>query len=256
MGGSGGRTVAISLCPFTYSSVPSFSRTDIAMMPETLSAVSSCKSTRQAILDAAGELFARKGLGGTGIREIVKEAGTSLSSVNYHFTNKEGLYRACIRHITEEKLDLPGLFGILDTGAYTTPQQVSDVMAYMMHRCLLALLGPGVPAWYGTLMVRSRMELHAGSPRALMRQEAPQKLRTFVLDHVPGVSEAIVRYWYINVMAQLQYYILEREAVLIAFGMARYDEAFLTDTACYMAESMTQILGLPVPDHTAVARRR
>ncbi|WP_300666945.1 TetR/AcrR family transcriptional regulator [Desulfoluna sp.] len=224
-------------------------------MPETLSDRSSCKSTRQAILDAAGELFARKGLGGTGIREIVKEAGTSLSSVNYHFTNKEGLYLACLRHIMDEKLDLPGLFGILDSGTYSTLQQVSDAMGYMMHRCLRALLGPGVPGWYGTLMVRSRMELHPKSSRALMRLEEPQKLRHFVRDHVPGLSEAFVQYWYINVMAQLQYYILEREAVLIAFDLTQYDEAFLNGTACYMAESMTQILGLPVPDHRAVARR-
>jgi len=224
-------------------------------MPEKVSDVSSFKSTRQAILDAAGELFARKGLDGTGIREIVKEAGTSLSSVNYHFTNKEGLYLACIRHIMEEKLNLPGLFSSLDTGAYVTSQQVSDVMGYMIHRCLLALLGPGVPEWYGILMVRSRMDMHPKSARALMRLEEPQKLRTFVLEHVPGVSESFVQYWYINVMAQVQFYIMEREAVLIAFDLARYDEAFLNETACYMAESMTQILGLPAPDQRAVARR-
>ncbi|BCS98395.1 TetR family transcriptional regulator [Desulfoluna limicola] len=224
-------------------------------MPETFPDISSCKSTRQAILDAAGQLFAHKGLGGTGIREIVKQAGTSLSSVNYHFTNKEGLYLACIRHIMDEKLDFPGLFSILDMGPYTTPQQVSDVLGYMMHRCLMALLGPGVPEWYGTLMVRSRMELHPKSSRALMRLEEPQKLRTFVLDHVPGLNEAFVQYWYVNVMAQVQYYILEREAVLIAFDITLYDEAFLNATACYMAESMTQILGLPVPDHGEVARR-
>lgn len=223
-------------------------------MPETSSDLSSCKSTRQAILDAAGELFARKGLGGTGIREIVKEAGTSLSSVNYHFKNKEGLYLACIRHVMDEKLDLPGLFGILTHGEYTTPQQVSDVLGFMMRRCLLALLGPGVPGWYGTLMVRSRMELHPKSARALMRLEEPQKVRTFVLEHVPGLSESFVQYWYITVMAQLQYYILEREAVLISFDMTTYDEPFLHETACYMAESMTQILGLPAPDHGAARR--
>ncbi|SCY72043.1 transcriptional regulator, TetR family [Desulfoluna spongiiphila] len=226
-----------------------------AIMPEKVPDMLPFKSTRQAIIDAAGSLFARKGLDGTGIREIVKEAGTSLSSVNYHFTNKKGLYLACIRHIMEEKLDLPGLFGTLDTGVYATTQQVADMMGYMIHRCLLALLGPGVPEWYGILMVRSRLDLHPKSSRALMRLEEPQKLRSFVLEHVPGLSESFVQYWYVNVMAQVQYYIMEREAVLIAFDLPRYDEAFLTDTACYMAESMTQILGLPAPDHRAVARR-
>lgn len=226
-----------------------------AAMPEKGPVMLPFKSTRQVIIDAAGALFARKGLDGTGIREIVKEAGTSLSSVNYHFTNKEGLYLACIRHIMEEKLDLPGLFGTLDTGEYTTPQQVSDVMGYMMHRCLLALLGPGVPEWYGILMVRSRMDLHPKSSRALMRLEEPQKLRTFVREHVPGVGDSFVQYWYVSVMAQIQYYIMEREAVLMAFDLPGYDKPFLTATASYMAESMTQVLGLPAPDHREVARR-
>ena len=225
------------------------------MMSECFPRTLAAKSTRQALLNASGALFAKKGLGGTGIREIVREAGTSLSSVNYHFTNKEGLYLACIRHIINEKLDLPSLFGLLSKGHYDTAQQVSNVLAYMMHHCLQALLGPGVPEWYGILMVRSRMELHPKSSRVLMQMDEPQVLRAFVLDHVPGLSETFVARWYVSVMAQLQYYILEREAVLIAFDITTYDDGFLNATACYMADSMTRNLGLPAPDHGAFSRR-
>jgi AcrR family transcriptional regulator len=48
---------------------------------------------RQAILDAATELFADRGLKGAPIHEIAASAGTHKTTVLYHFGNKETLYR-------------------------------------------------------------------------------------------------------------------------------------------------------------------
>jgi AcrR family transcriptional regulator len=53
-------------------------------------------STKERILEAAERLFARKGYGGTGLREIVKEAGVSVAMVNYHFGSKEALLEAVL----------------------------------------------------------------------------------------------------------------------------------------------------------------
>ena len=49
--------------------------------------------TRDAILDAAGTLFADRGYRDTSIREICSEADANIAAVNYHFGNKAGLYR-------------------------------------------------------------------------------------------------------------------------------------------------------------------
>jgi AcrR family transcriptional regulator len=50
------------------------------------------RNTKEKILSVAHDLFARKGFDGVSIRDICKEADVNVSSVNYHFENKLGLY--------------------------------------------------------------------------------------------------------------------------------------------------------------------
>jgi TetR/AcrR family transcriptional regulator, regulator of cefoperazone and chloramphenicol sensitivity len=48
---------------------------------------------KRKILQAAVEIFAERGYDRTTIREIVARAGAGLGAVNYHFRDKQGLYR-------------------------------------------------------------------------------------------------------------------------------------------------------------------
>ncbi len=52
------------------------------------------KSTKEAILDTALELFALQGYDATSTRQIAQKSGANLSAISYHFGSKEGLYRA------------------------------------------------------------------------------------------------------------------------------------------------------------------
>jgi AcrR family transcriptional regulator len=52
---------------------------------------------RQAIVDAAMPLFARKGFGGTTTKEIARAAGVSEALVFQHFPSKAALYQAILR---------------------------------------------------------------------------------------------------------------------------------------------------------------
>ncbi|MGA9754367.1 MAG: TetR family transcriptional regulator, partial [Desulfobaccales bacterium] len=52
--------------------------------------------TRQRLLEAAGEVFAKKGFRNTTIREICRRARANLAAVNYHFGDKERLYLAVL----------------------------------------------------------------------------------------------------------------------------------------------------------------
>ena len=54
------------------------------------------KDTKQKILDAAEELFAREGYAATSLRKVTDLAGVNLAGVNYHFGSKEGLLEAVI----------------------------------------------------------------------------------------------------------------------------------------------------------------
>lgn len=58
---------------------------------------SGATDTKTRILDAAGRLFAEKGLEGVSLRAVTAEAGVNLAAVNYHFGSKEALLRELVR---------------------------------------------------------------------------------------------------------------------------------------------------------------
>lgn len=59
-------------------------------------------STQQRLLDAALELFSRKGYAATSVRELVETAGVTKPVLYYYFRNKEDIYLALIQNGLEE----------------------------------------------------------------------------------------------------------------------------------------------------------
>ena len=57
--------------------------------------------TRDALLDAAEELFAERGFDGTSLRAVTRYAGANLAAVHYHFGSKEELVQAVLRRRLE-----------------------------------------------------------------------------------------------------------------------------------------------------------
>lgn len=103
-------------------------------------------STRERILDAALNIFSRKGYYDTRIDEIVDEAHTSKGSIYFHFPNKERLFIALVdqfadvleRNVTEAIEQTPpgmqrvqvALEEVLDTfGKYRRPAKILLVQA-------------------------------------------------------------------------------------------------------------------------------
>jgi len=54
------------------------------------------ESTRERILDVAEVLFAERGLAGTAVRDIAREAGLTAPSLYNHFDGKQALYEAVL----------------------------------------------------------------------------------------------------------------------------------------------------------------
>src|SRR6266566_7215778 len=59
---------------------------------------SSQDTTRQRLLEAAGQVFADQGYRQATVRDICARADANVASINYHFGDKEKLYSAAVRY--------------------------------------------------------------------------------------------------------------------------------------------------------------
>ncbi|MGD0077896.1 MAG: helix-turn-helix domain-containing protein, partial [Sedimentisphaerales bacterium] len=74
------------------------SNAENTLHPSKADASGELSETRERLLEAAEELFARQGFDGTSIRELVTRAGCkNISAVNYYFGDKQELYEELFR---------------------------------------------------------------------------------------------------------------------------------------------------------------
>jgi AcrR family transcriptional regulator len=55
--------------------------------------------TKERILEAAGHIFGSRGYRSATVREIARAAQANVAAINYHFRDKEGLYRAVLEDL-------------------------------------------------------------------------------------------------------------------------------------------------------------
>ena len=60
-------------------------------------------TTREALLDAAADLFSERGYQGVGIREIVDRAQANIAAIKYYFGSKSDLYVEAVRRTMERQ---------------------------------------------------------------------------------------------------------------------------------------------------------
>lgn len=103
------------------------------------------KSTHTRILNAAEELFARKGYHATSIRVLTEHAGVNLAAANYHFGTKEALLKEVIRRRLEPLNDvrLARLNGLVSRPA------LPDA-SLSVHDIFLAFVEPTLLFWEKT----------------------------------------------------------------------------------------------------------
>ncbi|MDY7092293.1 MAG: TetR/AcrR family transcriptional regulator [Acidobacteriota bacterium] len=99
--------------------------------------------TKTALLDAAEEVFAQKGVEGGSLRAITERAGANLAAVNYHFGSKEGLVRAVFERrivpMNRERLDR---LDRLEEGAGDRPLAMAEIVGAFVDPVLHMAVGP------------------------------------------------------------------------------------------------------------------
>lgn len=158
--------------------------------------------TRQRLLEAAGEVFAEHGYRLATVQEICRRADANIAAVNYHFSDKEQLYRAVLRYAEEEcGSDEPEE---LPAGASPEEKLRAHVEWFLYH-----LLDDGRPAWHGRLIAREMIEPTAALDELVEGHmgETMQRLRAIVRELLgPDASEDDVRACCFSIKGQCLFY--------------------------------------------------
>lgn len=137
--------------------------------------------TRKRILEAAAVVFAEHGFAATTIRIICSRAQVNLAAVNYHFGNKEGLYREVLRYVRQCAYDrYPLTYGLTDDA---TPEQ----RLHAFIRSFLLRTSGDVPnLGFGTLIMRELVE-----PTTALDMLVDEGIRS-MFGHLVAIVRAIV----------------------------------------------------------------
>src|SRR5271170_3559202 len=101
-------------------------------------------ATRQHLLAAAGEVFAEVGFRAATVREICERAGANIAAVNYHFGDKERLYRAVLQETYQAAVGkYPADYGLRDDAT------AEERLRAFVHSLLLRIFSDGPSAQHG-----------------------------------------------------------------------------------------------------------
>jgi len=122
---------------------PESTTNERACCPEEGALSERAKARREAILDAARELFLEKGYGATTLAEVVARSGGSLSTLYGLFGNKRGLFEAILRDFADSILAPLCVEGVSDD-----PERGLKAVG---RRYLTAVLEPKAVSWWRTV---------------------------------------------------------------------------------------------------------
>ncbi|MBA3962975.1 MAG: CerR family C-terminal domain-containing protein [Chthoniobacterales bacterium] len=143
--------------------------------------------TQTALLEAAGEIFARRGYEAATVAEITKAARANVASVNYHFGDKLALYIAVVRH------SLPPTDVALAPETATKQSPEKQFTAFVIE-FVRTLIGEGRPSWCSRLMAREIAQPTPALPEVIRQVMQPRydRLRAIIGDYL-GESPASER---------------------------------------------------------------
>jgi AcrR family transcriptional regulator len=179
--------------------------------------------TRKKILESAAVVFAEHGFAATTIRLICGRAQVNLAAVNYHFGNKEGLYREVLRYARQCAYDrYPPTCGLTDDA---TPEQ--RLHAFIIS-FLLRTSGDERNLGFGTLVMRELVE--PTTALDMLVDEGIRSLFGQLVDIVrtlmgDGVEEGLVLACARSIISQCLFFLFSRPVISRMAPEQKFDHA-------------------------------
>jgi len=208
--------------------------------------------TKLALIRAAGELFAQRGVEGTGIRMIARKAGVNLGCIHYHFGGKAALHRAALEYVLHHRITRQNAQITVPDSA--TDEEISALLRQLVRRRLAVAWGDGMPAWYAGLVTRSLADAPqddwAWVDERVFRPDFELFQRLIRLAR-PGQPERETRKVFYVFISQLVFYARHRARMGREMNREGPWEPLAEELADFIALSVTRTLGLPDPGSAA-----
>lgn len=157
------------------------------------SSAAESESTRDRILDVAEQLFARKGLAGTAVRDIARAAGLTAPSLYNYFEGKQALYEAVIARGVQPLFDLIGaVAGSAARGEDRTGEMLDGIMDHLashpdlarliQHEALTdgASLEQIAQGWLRPIVVRGLLAMQQNPDNVWSEEERPLAVAAWI----------------------------------------------------------------------------
>jgi AcrR family transcriptional regulator len=185
------------------------------------------------ILLAAGEIFAEKGYKNVTVREICARAGVNVAAINYHFGDKESLYREVVMRWEEEAFRKYPLEPVAPESA--SPE---ERLTIFVRSFLLRMLDKGRPSWFGKLVAREFIEPTAAL--AILVEDAIRPsylLLSSIIREIlgTGASEDDIRLCSASIVGQCLYFHNSRPVLNALYGPDNPEPADIERIAGHVA---------------------
>lgn len=205
--------------------------------------------TKQALILAAGELFAETGLDGASVRAIAEKVGANIAAINYHFGSKENLYTEALLHVIQECECHGAREALLHEEHFSTPERKAGLLRDLVRERFTSYFSPTRPQWYGRLVIRSMQDPTPSLEtvvKQLMFPEHEALVKVFQRVN-PALSDDAARLWAFSLIGQIGFYVFGESVILMVLNTRRYEPDFLEKAAAHVARTLIAAMALPLP---------
>jgi AcrR family transcriptional regulator len=189
-------------------------------------------ATRAHLLEAAAEVFAEVGFRTATVRQICEKAGANIAAVNYHFGDKEELYKAVLRDtFISAVAKYPADFGL------PPKANAEQRLRAFIHSFFLRLFSEGPSARHGKLMAREMIE--PTSALDIVVHEGIRSMSSVLLSIMNDLlgskaSDETKRLCAMSVVSQVLFYKHCRPVVTRMFPEMKFDAAALEQLTAHV----------------------
>ena len=213
-----------------------------------MASYSSGEQTRQALINAAGELAAELGFGNVTTRAIASAAGENVGSIHYHFGGKEQLFHAVLMEATRDMRKKP-FSEVLDElePVLDTREGQSRAIRALVRAKADSLFREDQPVWHCRVIyqvMRKASPLSAYLTEKIIGPSIEADHRLFRrIDPSMSHEERMIHALLLS--TPLYFHADYMEAILINLGEPRYTEQYLEKLEDSIVRQTQLYFGLP-----------